>query len=107
MISIPQSENVHQHFEAPYSARTSAIIPSFNSPSIALLYVCLCASMCVCARAHIRPYAAVSSCRDSSVCIHVVTSPSFPGSRPPIILNEMKRAGERCMHELIGLNRSI
>lgn len=74
MISIPQSEYVRQHSEAPYSPRTPAIVSSFYSLSIALLCVQLCVSVCTCTSEHMQRCSLVATAPCALMSIHIPVS---------------------------------
>lgn len=98
MISIPQSEYVRQHFEAPYSPCTLAIVSSFNFPSIAFHCVCMCVGVDVHVRTseHIQRSGLVETASCALMSIHIPVSQEVT----LYILNDMKRAEERdiCMN---------
>lgn len=72
MISIPQSEYVCQHFEAPYSPCTPAIVSSFNSPSIAPSALCVCA--CAHTSEHMQRHGLVGKAPCALISVHIPVS---------------------------------
>lgn len=105
MISIQLSEYVSQLLEAPFSPNTPTIHSLTNCMNSWHYIMQKCVKMCVHPSRCIAVWCSIA-------CINVdtyppPTDPPFPRSLPSIILNDMKRAEDRYMHELIGLNRTV